>query len=329
MMVWRRRDLLSLCLGLLGGAGAARATHAAGRTLLVYDPLFLEHRMAGHPERPERLTAILAALDALPALERVAPRPATVEELRLVHTAAHIDRIQALATEGGGWVDADTYVNPRSFDAARVAVGAVLTAVDRIAGGTARNAFCAVRPPGHHASADRAMGFCLFNQVAVAARHIQRQTRWKRVLIVDFDVHHGNGTEEIFHDDPTIFYLSVHRSPFYPGTGATSDRGGRTTLNLPFGIDTPRTRILPAVEAAVRRTAGEFRPDFVLVSAGFDAYKEDPIGGLGYEVDDYRRLMEVVIEVAPGGRVISSLEGGYNLTALGPCAVAHLEPLLR
>ena len=120
MMAWRRRDLLSLCLGLLGGAGAARATHAAGRTLLVYDPLFLEHRMAGHPERPERLTAILAALDALPALERVAPRPATVEELRLVHTAAHIERIQALATGGGGWVDADTYVNPRSFDAARV-----------------------------------------------------------------------------------------------------------------------------------------------------------------------------------------------------------------
>jgi acetoin utilization deacetylase AcuC-like enzyme len=325
-----RRDLLSLGLGVLGGAVSTPQSHAgAGSTLLVYDPIFLEHRMAGHPERPERLEAIMRELEGIPALERITPRPATPEQLLLIHTAAHVEHIRSLAARGGGSVDLDTYVTPRSFEAARVAVGALLTAVDRIAAGRARNAFCAVRPPGHHATANRAMGFCLFNQVAVAARYVQRHTGWSRVLIVDFDVHHGNGTQAIFYGDPSTFYLSVHRSPFYPGTGAASERGGGTTLNLPFRIGTPRAEIVSAFEIAVRREASEFRPDFVLVSAGFDAYKDDPIGGLGYEVDDYRRLMEVVMDVAPAGRVISSLEGGYNLAALGACVRAHLEPMLR
>jgi acetoin utilization deacetylase AcuC-like enzyme len=208
-------------------------------------------------------------------------------------------------------------------------VGALLTAVDEIAAGRARNAFCAVRPPGHHASADRAMGFCLFNQVAVAARYLQGRTPWRKVLIVDVDVHHGNGTQDIFYRDDSVFYLSVHRAPFYPGTGTAAERGSGTTLNLPFRPGTPREEILAAYEAAVRGPARDFRPEFVLVSAGFDAYREDPIGGLGYEVDDYRRLMEAVVEVAPPGRIVSALEGGYHLDALGPCAVAHLQPLLR
>ncbi len=325
-----RRDLLSLGLGVLGGAvSSPRSDAGAGPTLLVYDPIFLEHRMAGHPERPERLDAIMRALEGVPALERTTPQPATLEQLRLVHTAAHVERIRSLAARGGGSIDPDTYVTPRSFEAARAAVGALLTAVDRIAAGRARNAFCAVRPPGHHATADQAMGFCLFNQVAVAARYVQRHTGWSRVLIVDFDVHHGNGTQAIFYGDRSIFYLSVHRSPFYPGTGTAAERGSGTTLNLPFRIGTPRAEILSAFEDAVRREASEFRPDFVLVSAGFDAYKDDPIGGLGYEVDDYRRLMEVVMDVSPAGRVISSLEGGYNLSALGACVRAHVQPLLR
>jgi acetoin utilization deacetylase AcuC-like enzyme len=162
----------------------------------------------------------------------------------------------------------------------------------------------------------------------VAARYLQARTPWKRILIVDFDVHHGNGTQDLFYRDDSVFYLSVHRAPFYPGTGAASERGSGTTLNLPFPSGTPRTEILAAYEAAVRRVAREFRPGFLLVSAGFDAYRDDPIGGLGYEVDDYRRLMAVVSEVAPAGRIISALEGGYNLDALGACVVAHLGPML-
>jgi len=246
-----------------------------------------------------------------------------------VHTNGHIGRMRALSDNGGGWADPDTYLTPRSFHVASTAVGALLTAVEHIAAKTARNAFCAVRPPGHHATADRAMGFCIFNQVAVAARYIQQRTPWKKVMIVDFDVHHGNGTQEIFYGDSSVFYISVHRDPFYPGTGAASERGSGTTLNLAFRKGTPRDEILAAYEDAVLRTARTFQPDFLLVSAGFDAYREDPIGGLGYEIDDYRRLMEVVVKIAPAGRVISTLEGGYNLEALGACVAAHLEPLLR
>ncbi len=290
--------------------------------------MFLEHRADNHPERPERLTVIMQALVAVRGLRQVAPRLATHDELRLVHTDAHIDRMRRLS-ESGGSADADTYLTPRTFHVARTAVGALLTAVDHIATRKARNAFCAVRPPGHHATPDRAMGFCIFNQVAVAARYIQRTTPWKNVMIVDFDVHHGNGTQDIFARDRSVFYLSVHRDAFYPGTGAASERGSGNVLNLPFRLGTPREEILTAYEEAVRRVARDFKPEFLLVSAGFDAYRDDPIGGLGYEVDDYRRLMEVVVEAAPEGRVISALEGGYNLGALGACVRAHLEPLLR
>jgi acetoin utilization deacetylase AcuC-like enzyme len=312
-----------------GGVLARGGDAASPTTLLVYDPVFLEHRAEGHPERPERLTVILRALAGVPGLRRIPPRAASGGELELAHSLRHIERIRAMSETGGGAVDGDTYVTPRTFEVARRAVGALLTAVDEIAAGRARNAFCAVRPPGHHASRERAMGFCLFNQVAVAARYLQTRTAWKRILIVDFDVHHGNGTQDLFYRDDSVFYLSVHREPFYPGTGAASERGSGTTLNLPFRPGTPRTEILAAYEEAVRRAAREFRPEFLLVSAGFDAYRDDPIGGLGYEVDDYRRLMEVVAEVAPAGRIVSTLEGGYNLDALGACVVAHLGPMLR
>jgi acetoin utilization deacetylase AcuC-like enzyme len=324
-----RRAFLGGAVALVAGGVLARGGDAAPLpTLLVSDPVFLEHRAEGHPERPERLTVILRALAGVPGLRRIPPRPASVEELGLAHSVRHIERIRAMSETGGGAVDGDTYVTPRTFEVARRAVGALLSAVDEIAAGRARNAFCAVRPPGHHASRERAMGFCLFNQVAVAARYLQARTPWKRILIVDFDVHHGNGTQDLFYRDDSVFYLSVHRAPFYPGTGAASERGSGTTLNLPFPSGTPRTEILAAYEAAVRRVAREFRPGFLLVSAGFDAYRDDPIGGLGYEVDDYRRLMAVVSEVAPAGRIISALEGGYNLDALGACVVAHLGPML-
>jgi acetoin utilization deacetylase AcuC-like enzyme len=328
-MPGRRAFLGGAATGLVGGLLPRPGRAASPPLLLVYDPIFLEHRAEGHPERPERLTAVMRGLAAVPGLRRLAPRAATPAELQLVHTAAHVERMRALSASGGGRVDADTYVTPRTFDVARHAVGALLIAVDEIAAGRGRNAFCAVRPPGHHATRERAMGFCIFNQVAVAARYVQARTPWKKVLIVDFDVHHGNGTQDIFYRDDSVFYLSVHRAPFYPGTGAASERGSGTTLNLPFPIGTPRADILAAYESAVRRVAKEFAPECVLVSAGFDAYRDDPIGSLGYEVDDYRRLMEVVVEVAPAGRIVSALEGGYNLDALGACAAAHLAPLLQ
>jgi acetoin utilization deacetylase AcuC-like enzyme len=324
-----RRAFLRLLAGTLAGGLVRRAQAADPGVAVVHDPAFLEHRLEGHPERPERLTAIMKALDAVPGLRRVRPRAATPGELELVHTPAHVERIRSLSAAGGGRIDADTYVTPRSFEVARLAVGALLTAVEEIRAGRARSAFCAVRPPGHHASADRAMGFCLFNQVAVAARYLQQATPWKRVMIVDFDVHHGNGTQAVFQEDTSVFYLSVHRAPFYPGTGAAGERGAGTTLNLPFAPGTPRGEILGAYDRAVRTAAAGFHPDFVLVSAGFDAYRGDPIGGLGYEIEDYRRLMEVVAAVAPAGRIVSALEGGYNLAALGACVTAHLEPLLR
>ena len=324
----RRAFLSRAAAALVGGVAARGGSAATPSALVVYDPIFLEHRAEGHPERPERLTAIMRALASLPGLRRLTPRAAAPAELELVHTAAHVERMRALSAAGGGAVDADTYVTPRTFEVARQAVGALLVAVDEIATGRARNAFCAVRPPGHHASRGRAMGFCIFNQVAVAARYAQGRTPWKRVLIADFDVHHGNGTQDVFYRDDSVFYLSVHRAPFYPGTGAAAERGSGTTLNLPFALGTPRAEILGAWETAVRRIRREFSPDFVLVSAGFDAYRGDPIGGLGYEVEDYRRLMDVVVEAAPPGRIVSTLEGGYNLDALGACVAAHLAPML-
>src|SRR5262245_3089751 len=192
----RRAFLGGAATALIAGLAPRGGPAAPPPALLVYDPIFLEHRADGHPERPERLLAILRALSAVPGLRRLGPRAATPADLGLVHTAAHVERMRALSASGGGRVDADTYVTPRTFDVARHAVGALLTAVDEIAGGRARNAFCAVRPPGHHASQARAMGFCIFNQVAVAARYIQARTPWKKVLIVDFDVHHGNGTQD-------------------------------------------------------------------------------------------------------------------------------------
>lgn len=289
------------------------------KSIVVYDPLFLEHRADHHPECPERLSSILEALADFPV---VSPRDATDDELALVHSREHIEAMRAAR----GWIDSDTYVGPRSFEVARRAAGALLTAVERIAAGEADNAFCAVRPPGHHATPDQAMGFCLFNNVAIAARFAQKH--WKRVLIVDFDVHHGNGTQDAFYRDPSVYYISTHRSPFYPGTGSPLERGQDNILNLPFEAYVSRELFLETYEAAVRGVAGRFKPDLVIVSAGFDAYKADPIGGLGLEVEDYRTLMQVVADIAPRKRVISALEGGYNLEALGACVRSHLEPLL-
>jgi len=293
-------------------------------TLLVSDPLFLEHRVAGHVECPERLLAILEHLGAcglLARLEAIPARDATVDELALCHDRDYIDVVRQTSERGGGWFDADTYLNERSYAAAVRAAGGVLAAVEAVGQGRDSSAFCLVRPPGHHATPARGMGFCLFNNVAIAARFIR-----KRVLIVDWDVHHGNGTQDIFWDDPGVWYFSTHRFPFYPGTGAGDEKGAGNIINLPMSSGTSRGEFLEGFEGVIRRVGREFRPEWVLVSCGFDAYEHDPIGGLGLQPEDYRTMTGVLKGL--GTPIVSALEGGYDLKGLGLCAEQHVLGLL-
>lgn len=293
-------------------------------TLLVTDPLYLEHRAPGHVECPERAQAILDHLRGRGLFARLVPlaaRDATVDEIALCHAREYIEVVRETSERGGGWFDADTYLNERSYAAAVRAAGGVLAAVEAVRDGRDRTAFCVVRPPGHHATPERGMGFCLFNNVAIAARFLK-----KRVLIVDWDVHHGNGTQDIFWDDPTVWYFSTHRYPFYPGTGSAGERGKGNILNVPMAFGTSREEFLGRFRAAIEKARKEFKPEWVLVSCGFDAYENDPIGGLGLKPEDYRTMTEVVASL--GTPVVSALEGGYDLEGLGLCAEQHLLALV-
>ncbi len=305
-------------------------------TGFVYHPQFQQHDTGpGHPESPARLQAILDALERAPVNERLArhePGMAAEKWLLEVHTAAHIERVREGCAEIFGMLDPDTSVCAESWEAALRAVGALLEAADRIVAGEWRNAFCAVRPPGHHAESDRAMGFCLFNNVAVAARYLQKQHDIKRVLIVDWDVHHGNGTQEIFDDDPTVFYFSLHQYPYYPGTGAASETGKNAgkgyTLNAPMPAGSSDEDYFAAVEKMLLPAAKEFKPEFILVSAGFDGHADDPLAAIRLSDAAYARLGKTIMELAAelcGGRLLVTLEGGYNLDVLGRCTVQLLE----
>jgi acetoin utilization deacetylase AcuC-like enzyme len=311
-----------------------------GKTGLVYHPAYLEHDMgAGHPESPNRLRAIMQRLQqsgTAAQLTKIEPRKAEEEWITQVHSPNYVAALNHQAPKSGRVsLDPDTSMSPGSLNAAYLAAGGALAAVDAIMSKQVDHVFCAVRPPGHHAETSRAMGFCLFNNVAIAARYIQMKYGLKRMLIVDWDVHHGNGTQHSFEDDPSILFFSTHQYPHYPGTGRATERGKGAgegfTINIPMeageGDDAYHAIFLKALVPA----ADDFKPDFVLISAGFDAHKDDPLASMGLTEAGYADLTDIVAGIAKHhaqGRMLSSLEGGYNLTALAASVDSHIKALL-
>jgi acetoin utilization deacetylase AcuC-like enzyme len=307
-------------------------------TLLYYDPLVLQHETGNHPENAGRIIPAARRLHALATqfgCVRPSWEPLALEAISAVHPMEYVDCIRQLAASGGGRLDPDTVLSPQSFDVARVAAGAVCDAVDKVITGQQRRAFCLIRPPGHHAMRSKGMGFCLFNSIAIAAQRAIDHHGLDRVLIVDWDVHHGNGTQDIFWDDSRVGFFSIHRYPFYPGTGAADETGGGrglgTTLNVPIAFGTHRTEYLRQFQAGLESLAAKMRPQLILVSAGFDAHRLDPIGSLELESEDFAAMTHMVLEVAgahSGGRLVSALEGGYHPTAVAESVETHLLQLL-
>lgn len=309
-------------------------------TALYYDAACLEHDTLDHPENAERLVVAMALLEESGLLERLARpecRDATEEELTRIHRREHIEQIRHISSRGPVMLPPDTIANKGTYTAALRAAGAVVAAVESVCRGEYDNAFCLVRPPGHHAIAGRAMGFCFFNSVAVAAAHARAALDLGRVAIVDIDIHHGNGTQDAFYADPDVLYVSTHQYPFYPGTGHWREtgegRGVGATVNvpLPFGCGVPEFALV--FDEVVMPALYRFRPDLVLVSAGFDAHWADPIDGAGLRLtcEGYaglvRRLMLAAVEMCHG-RIVVALEGGYNLTALSWCVRNSIETLM-
>ncbi len=311
------------------------------KTGFVYHPDYLKHDMgAGHPESPERLRAIVARLEqggVMPRLVRIDPIAAADEWVTQVHKPSYVAALKQHAPATGRvMLDADTSMSPGSLPAAYLAAGGALAAADAIMAGRVDNAFCAVRPPGHHAEQDRAMGFCLFNNVAIAARYFQRKHGLARVLIVDWDVHHGNGTQHSFYDDPSVLFFSTHQYPHYPGTGRASESGSGkgigATINVPMEAGEGDEEYLAVFQKVLVPSADAFKPDVVIISAGFDAHRDDPLASMGLTEIGYAELTRIVAGIARRhgkGRILSSLEGGYNLQALSASVERHVTALLE
>ena len=306
-------------------------------TLLVTHPAGLNHLTpVGHPERPDRLRAIEQALEdeKFQTLAREQAPAATLDLITLCHPAAFVEQIQhASPAQGFAQLDADTTMSPGTFEAVLRAIGGAAMATDEVMTGKVDNAFCAMRPPGHHAETARAMGFCFFNTVAIIARHAQKRHGAERVAIVDFDVHHGNGSQEIFWSDPTVMYASTHEMPLYPGTGAPSERGAHNTVvNAPLRAGDGGERFREAFEAVILPRVSAFAPDFLVISAGFDAHMRDPLAHLNLLEPDFawatQQLMEIADKTAKG-RIVSVLEGGYDLQGLSRSVAAHVTALMR
>jgi acetoin utilization deacetylase AcuC-like enzyme len=306
-------------------------------TLVFTSPLFLEHQTGRHPETPRRLVSIADRL-ARDGLDERCPHgrivPADLDAIRSVHAERQIVAARDLAAAGGGFLDPDTILSEQSFQVALNAAGSAMAAVDEVMNGRHPNALCLVRPPGHHATADASMGFCIFNNVAMAARHAQRRHGAGRILIVDWDVHHGNGTQDIFYDDESVTFFSIHRYPFYPGTGGAEETGSGkglgATFNVPVRFGTSRRAYLELFADGLAKAAAHARPDLIVLSAGFDAHVADPVGSLGLVTDDFAMMTGILLATAHQycqGRVVSCLEGGYDIEALAACVEAHLAVL--
>ena len=306
-------------------------------TLLLTHPACLEHLTPpGHPERPDRLRAVMQVLDGerFQNLARAPAPEANEETIGLCHPSGYIQAIKAASPKQGMVrLDADTSMSPGSLEAALRGVGGAVQAVDEVVGKKAQNAFVAVRPPGHHTETARAMGFCLFNNAAIAARYAQRQHGLERVAVVDFDVHHGNGSQNIFWSDPTVMYCSTHQMPLFPGTGAVGERGAHDTIvNAPLRAGDGGARFREAFESALLPRLRNFRPDLIVISAGFDAHRRDPLANLELVETDFAWVTQKLMEVADssaGGRVVSVLEGGYDLEGLSQSVAAHVTALMH
>jgi len=308
-------------------------------TLLYSEPCFLDHETGDHPEDADRIRLIPDRLDKAGLTERcrrVEFAPVNRRRLARVHSPSYIDEIWAYSKSGGGYIEIDTVVSPATYEVALMAAGAACDAAERLVRGEDTQALCLVRPPGHHALAKRAMGFCIFNNVAVAARAATDELGLDRVLIVDWDIHHGNGTQATFWEDPRVGFLSIHRWPFYPGTGGADETGGGPglgfTVNIPVEFGASRQDYLAMFRGALEKFADKMKPQLVFVSAGFDAHCRDPIGNLGLETEDFGTLTRLVLDVArahAGSRLISVLEGGYHPEVMADCVERHLAEMLK
>jgi acetoin utilization deacetylase AcuC-like enzyme len=305
---------------------------------LVYDPLYLEHDTGHHPENAIRLQAVTSHLEEsglLARLRSVPARDATVDEIVFIHERDYVESVRLAAGRGGVWLDADTFVSPRSYDAALRAAGGCLAAVDAVQAGEVESAFCLVRPPGHHAMPSRAMGFCLFNNIAIAVEHARRHHGLRRVAVVDFDVHHGNGTQAAFYADPDVLYFSAHEYPLYPGTGHWREMGQGaglgTTVNVPLPAGTGDAVLARIWKGLLTPLLRRFEPELMLASAGYDGHFADPLAGLALSCAGYAEQVAGLRDLARelcGGRLVLMLEGGYDFTALAWSIRNSLEALL-
>ena len=308
-------------------------------TGLVYHPDYLKHETGiGHPENPSRLSFLMDHLEKkkyLPEMERMDPHNPSLEWVEKIHPREYIQMIEEFSRHAPSHLDADTVITSETYRVALLAAGGVLAGVDGVLEGKVKNAFCAVRPPGHHAEPNRGMGFCVFNNVAVGARYVQERYGLKKVLIVDWDAHHGNGTQKAFYSDPSVYYFSIHQYPFYPGTGRESEKGQGEgvgyTLNIPMFAGSGDLEYIEVFESILYPAALKFVPDFIFISAGFDGHKDDPLTNLNLTEKGFKRMTQVVKRLAEEtcqGKIVSVLEGGYNLKALASSVEAHLRVLM-
>jgi len=304
----------------------------------VYDPIYLKHDTGQHPENAQRLEAIISHLEQTglkQQLTPIKPRPATTEELSLVHQEQYISYIQEVAQRGGGWLDADTVMSADSYDAALYAAGGVIKATEAVINGKVSSAFALVRPPGHHATHQRAKGFCLFNNLAIATKYALARYELERILIVDFDVHHGNGTQETFYDNPQVLYISTHQYPHYPGTGRIEEIGSGTakgtTVNIPLPGGCGDAEYQQVFDQIILPIAKRFKPQLIMVSAGSDLHWTDELALMQVSITGCAQIVKIIKELADelcSGRLVFTLEGGYNLTALAASVKATFDVLL-